>query len=200
MVISTAIVIQGTVFIVIQSGAMSTIFVNGCRKTAEIIWPSVYLFSQEASPKIDHPLAIWLVAFTMLIFGLETTFRSVRNDRFRARGRYATLSCIVIIVLLVLATWIPSFLLPAKNTCLGSLIWWTEKYSLIALILGANIILTYFLSAVVITTQLLRTNRMDRDERIAATRVVYYLGVSSVIIVRGPQVISQSPSMTIVHH
>ena len=133
----------------------------------------------------------------MLIFGLETTFRSVRSDRFRARSGYATLSCIVIIALLVLATWIPSFLLPAKDICLGSLIWWTEKYSLIGLILGANIILTYVLSAAVITTQLLRTNKMDRDERIAATRVVYYLGVSSIIVVSIPPVSCEVSKMAV---
>ena len=122
----------------------------------------------------------------MLVFGLETTFRSVRNNRFRARGRYATPVSIAIIAFLVLATWIPSLLLPADDLCLGTLIWWTEKYALIGLILGANIILTYLLSAAVIAMQLLRTNKMDRDERIAATRVVYYLGISSLIIVSIP--------------
>ncbi|MCJ1312054.1 hypothetical protein MMC25_005728 [Agyrium rufum] len=165
LVMSVAVIIQSSIFIGVQSGVLSRFFVRGCRLTAELVWP-----------------ASWLVAYTVVIFGLETTFRSLRSNRFCGRGRWTTPVCLILIVLLESATWLPSFLLPERDKCLGTLIWWTSRYAIIGLILGAGLILTYVLSAAIITIQLLRTSKLDHDERIAATKVVYYLSTTVIII------------------
>ena len=79
--------------------------------------------------------------------------------------------------------WIPSLLLPTNDQCTASLVRWTEDYARIGVVLCASIIFTHFVSAWVIITQLLRTIKMDRNERIAATRVVYSLGTNTIILV-----------------
>ncbi|KAL8884464.1 MAG: hypothetical protein Q9215_007497 [Flavoplaca cf. flavocitrina] len=49
----------------------------------------------------------------------------------------------------------------------------------IGLILGSGLLFTNVVCAVVITTQLMRTTNIDHNQRIAASRVVYYLIVSA---------------------
>ena len=131
----------------------------------------------------DKSVALWTVAYTLLVFGLETTIRSFRRTRFRTRGNWDTLICILTVKVLIVATWVPSLLLPAKNHCLATLIWWTGHYALIGVILGSSLCFIYILSAAIIIIQLVRTVEVDGDERIAATRIVYYLIVGVFIFV-----------------
>ena len=84
---------------------------------------------------------------------------------------------------MVALLWVSAFLLPANDQCGASLIRWTGDYAKLGVILSASIIFTHFVSAWIIITQLLRTVKMDRNERIAATRVVYALGLNTVILV-----------------
>ena len=124
-----------------------------------------------------------MVTYTTLIFALETTIRSVRRSRFRARGKWDTFICLAAIIFAVTGTFLPALLIPAPDRCLATLIWWTEHYAKVAVVLGLSIIVLFLFSAAIITTQLLRTVKMDRDERIAATRVVYYLVLNVFTIV-----------------
>ncbi|KAL9118096.1 MAG: hypothetical protein Q9187_005361 [Circinaria calcarea] len=130
----------------------------------------------------DEDLALWIVAYTLLVFGLETTIRSFKRIRFRKRGNWDTLICILAVMVLIIATWVPSLLLPAENHCLATLIWWTGHYAEIGLVLGSSLCFIYILSAAIITIQLVRTIDVDRDERIAATRTVYYLIIGVFIL------------------
>ena len=50
--------------------------------------------------------------------------------------------------------------------------------------LATGLIALYIVLAILIAVQLVKTMQVDRDERIAATRVVYYLVVSTWIMVR----------------
>ena len=86
-------------------------------------------------------------------------------------------------MVLITVTWVPSLLLPAQNHCLATLIWWTGHYAEIGLVLGSSLCFIYILSAAIITIQLVRTIEVDRDERIAATRTVYYLLIGVFILV-----------------
>lgn len=122
----------------------------------------------------------------MVVFGLETTFRSLQRARFHPRGKWNIPLCLAAVPILTLLTWTPSNFSPSKGECIASLIWWTAAYAKLGVVIATSLILTYALCALVITLQLLRRIKTDRDERIAATRVVYYLVPSVVLLVRFP--------------
>ena len=42
LIISLAVIIQSSIFIGVQSGALGKIFANECRRTAELVWPGRY--------------------------------------------------------------------------------------------------------------------------------------------------------------
>ncbi|MCJ1439825.1 MAG: hypothetical protein MMC23_000306 [Stictis urceolatum] len=165
-VTAVAVVAQGFIFIGIQAGGLKKFWAQGCRLTAELVWP-----------------AVWLVPIVILVFSLEVTWRSIQRTRFKPRGKWTTPICLATAALLLLALWLIAFFWPALDMCPASLIWWTVHYSKLGVVFGPGIILTHFISAAILTRQLWRTVKMDRDERIAASRVVYSLGVNVLIIV-----------------
>ena len=168
-VISIAVVIQGAILIGIQSASFEQILSRDCRTTAQLVWP-----------------ALWIVPYTMLVFGLETTFRSLQRARFHPRGKWNIPLCVAAVPFLTLLTWTPSNFDKSKGPCLASLIWWTVSYSELGIVIGTFLTVTYSLCALVITLQLLRRIKTDRNERIAATRVVYYLVPSIILLVWFP--------------
>ena len=124
----------------------------------------------------------------MLVFGLETTFQSLRRSRFPSRNRWQTPSALVIIAMMVFAAWAATNVFPTKGKCLTGLVWWTARYAKLAVVLASGLLALYPVSAVIITIQLVRTIKVDKAERIAATRVVYYLVVNTWLIVSLPPV------------
>ncbi|KAL8645388.1 MAG: hypothetical protein Q9210_006730 [Variospora velana] len=79
-------------------------------------------------------------------------------------------------------TWIPSYVSLARRKCLASLIWWTKHFAKVGLVISSGLLLIFLVCAGVITVQLIRTINMSRDQRIAATRTVYYLAISALIM------------------
>lgn len=62
--------------------------------------------------------------------------------------------------------------------------WWAAPWSDIGVLLSSILIGLFALTGFVIAIQLFRTVDIEREERIAASRVVYYLLVGIVVIVR----------------
>ena len=119
----------------------------------------------------------------MLVFGLETTFRSLQRTKFYSQGRWSILVCVIAIIILTVLTWILSSTSPTRGQCLASLIWFTAHYAQAGVTLCLALIVGYVTSASVITFQLMRTAKVDRDQRIQASRVVYYLIASTLVLV-----------------
>ncbi len=129
----------------------------------------------------------------MLVFGLEATFRALHYKHYRVQKRWNIISCVVVILILVLVTWIPSNVLPARRECLASLVWWTHPFAKFGLVIASGLILIYIICAIMITVRLLRTLQISRDQRIAATRIIYYLIFSTLITVRMPEACPKIP-------
>lgn len=92
--------------------------------------------------------ALWLAFLTMLIFGLETTFRSLRRVRFSNRNRWHIPSAIAVIATMILAAWAVTNAFPTEGKCLTSLIWWTARYAKLAVVLASGLLFLYPASAV----------------------------------------------------
>ena len=124
----------------------------------------------------------------VLIFSLETTFRSLCKTRFCPRRKWDTPVYIGVIIVLLIGLWLSAFLVPSPDMCPGFLMWWTEHYTKPAIVLAGGMMLTHVISAIVIVVRLLSTTKIDRSERIAASRIVYSLVINTIILVSGHQI------------
>lgn len=181
---SIAVVIQGVVFVAVQSSALSSFGVAECGATAELVWPGREIrLKYNTFWGADISQAVWLFSFTVLVFGLEMAVRSIRRNTLCARGAIETWLTIGFISLLTLIMWLSSFLLPENDDCVGALVWWTENYALIAIVLIPIIIIINSVTSTIIVVQLLRTSKIEKKERIMASRVVYTTSLSIIILV-----------------
>ncbi|KAL8695667.1 MAG: hypothetical protein Q9224_003249 [Gallowayella concinna] len=147
LVTATAIALQGTVYIILQAIGLHSLVMD-CEAIAQVVWP-----------------ALWIVPYTILVFGLETTFRLLVNKHDQYHKRRSILYCIAAVLVAVLLTWIPSYIAPSS------------------LAISSGLLLTFVASAIMITGQLMRNVELDHNQRISASRVVYYLIMSTSLLV-----------------
>lgn len=119
----------------------------------------------------------------MLVVGLETTFRSLTTPTFSSQVRWHISVRVASVLALVIITWVPALVFPARGQCLVSLIWWTAPFAKVGVGLIFVLIFTFFTGASIITFQLLKATKVDRDRRIEASRIVLYLLFSSLVLV-----------------
>jgi hypothetical protein len=118
-----------------------------------------------------------------MVFGIEMAWRSTRSERFDQRGKWNTTICIAVVSFLLLLTWMPTIAWPMYNRCFGSLIWFPMRYDLLTLSILCTLVFFCLLLAAIISIQLMRTSKMDHNERISASRMCYYLLVVALIYV-----------------
>ena len=85
---------------------------------------------------------------------------------------------------MLVVTWVPSQVYKnPKNDCIASLLLWAMPWAEIALFLNSTLVFLYLLTGFLIAYRLSRTATIDRDERIAASRTVYYLAIAVFLMV-----------------
>lgn len=119
----------------------------------------------------------------MLIVGLEATFKSLTSPMFSSQIRWHGSIRVACVLALVIITWIPALVFPVRGQCLESLIWWTAPFAKAGVGMIFVLIFTFVTSASIITFQLLKTTKVDRDRRLEASRIVLYLLFSSLVLV-----------------
>ena len=124
-----------------------------------------------------------IVPYIQLVFGLECTLRSLRRISFQARGKYDVTICCGTIVLMLVGTWIPSHIYPEHNLCFASLLWFISDFGEAALIILSTVGGLLSISAVTIFVRLSSVTMIDEHQRIAASRMVYYLVLGIVTLV-----------------
>ncbi|KAF2710688.1 hypothetical protein K504DRAFT_376599 [Pleomassaria siparia CBS 279.74] len=166
LVLACGAVIQQIIFIAVQSTSLNSVLANNCRSMAMIAYP-----------------AIFLLGYVTLVFGIETAWRGLKRERFAPRGKWNSPACLVSILALLLATWMPTIAWPMFNRCLGDLVWFTMRYELISITVLSIMVFAFFLLTAMISIQLMRTPDMDHNERISASRMCYYLLMVSVVYI-----------------
>lgn len=127
--------------------------------------------------------AIFLMGYITLVFGIEMALRAFKYERFAPRGRWNAAICIGVVSFMVLLTWMPTVAWPMYNRCFGSLIWFPVRYELIAIVILSVLVFFFILLAALISIQLMRTSNVDPNERIAASRMCYYLLMAALVYV-----------------
>lgn len=138
--------------------------------------------------------AIFAIGYITLIFGIETALRAFKTERFAPRGKWNTIICTAAVTFLLVLTWIPTMAWPMFNRCFGGLIWFPMRYDLLTLVLLIILVSSLLIMAAIISVQLMRTADVDPNERIAASRMCYYLLVTSVIYVSSALFVSRELS------
>lgn len=119
-----------------------------------------------------------------MTFGAETAYRGLQRDRFAPRGKWNIPICCAVASFLVILTLIPTATKPVKfHECFDTLIFFSAFWADVAFAIGLTLIILYIGIGAVVTVQLLRTVKLDRDERVAASRVVYYLAAGALLLV-----------------
>ncbi|KAF2121294.1 hypothetical protein BDV96DRAFT_209112 [Lophiotrema nucula] len=166
LVLACGAVIQQIIFVAVQSTSLRSVLSSQCRGLAMVTFP-----------------AIFLIGYVTMVFGFEMTIRAFRYERFAPRAKWNTTICIGFIAFLLLLTWLPTVAFPMYNRCLGSLIWFPVRYELIAICILSTMVFFFFLLAALISIQLMRTANIDANERIAASRMCYYLLINALIYI-----------------
>ncbi|KAF2183962.1 hypothetical protein K469DRAFT_581621 [Zopfia rhizophila CBS 207.26] len=166
LVLACGAVIQQTIFVAVQSTSLSSVLSNKCRGLAMITFP-----------------AIFIMGFVTLVFGIEMALRAFKHERFAPRGKWNATICVGVISFMLLLTWMPTIAWPMYNRCFGSLIWFPVRYELIAIVFLSILVFFFFLLAALISIQLMRTSNVDPNERIAASRMCYYLLIAAMIYI-----------------
>jgi hypothetical protein len=117
------------------------------------------------------------------VFGLECAIRSLRKGGFPARGKYDVSVCLAAIVLMLVITSIPTYARPETNYCFASLAWFVTRYGKMGLILLTACGGLAIVSATMIFHRLMTLTTTDQQQRIAASRMVYYLVLAVVSLV-----------------
>ncbi|PVH73145.1 hypothetical protein DL98DRAFT_552800 [Cadophora sp. DSE1049] len=158
LVLAIGIVIQGLVFAGVQGQGLTSLFATGCGLIAQFMWP-----------------AMFIVPYIQLVFGTECAIRSFRSTPFQARGKWDVTICCGVVVLMLILTWIPSHIRPEPNACFASLIWFISKFGKLGFVMLTTVGALMIAAALTIFIRLSTVNLIDQHQRIAASRMVYYL-------------------------
>ena len=139
-----------------------------------ITLPGAYSSTPQSCTRLTYT-AIFLLGIITLVFGIEMAMRALKTERFSPKGKWTTTICVGVISFLLLLTWMPTVAWPMYNRCFGSLIWFPMRYELLMMVLLVIMIGTFLFLAAIISIQLMRTTEVDPNQRIAASRMCYYL-------------------------
>lgn len=122
---------------------------------------------------------IFMTGLLQFVFGLEMTARALRVNRFAPSRKYATLVCMSTTLGLMLPTWLSSRLRQPSGACFGDMIWRSITGATFGALFCGILIPSFLIMAGIIGYQLYRTIQVDQNERVAATRMVYFLLLSA---------------------
>lgn len=154
---------QQTVFISFQTYALKEAIVSSCSQYVQAVLPTIFV-----------------LGYIQLVFGAETTFRAFRSDKFAARKALMVTIYLGICGTLMLFTWLPTAISKAPNRCAGNMILLPLEHSDLTLSLSSILILSFLTMSAFLGKQLVQIVKIGPGERIAASRMFYYLLASIV--------------------
>jgi hypothetical protein len=130
----------------------------------------------------DFEEAIFSLSYMHLVFGFEMAIRSLQKVPFQPRSKWANIACILGFIALLIGTWIPTRIMPEeKMKCYGDIIWQPFRNVKTGAGISAGLVFAFLTMATIIGLQLYNTRNVDPKERIAGSRMVYYLIASAIL-------------------
>ncbi|OLN81379.1 hypothetical protein CCHL11_10164 [Colletotrichum chlorophyti] len=161
LILSVGIVVQGIVFAVAQSTGLDHLLTLGCAITSQMMLPAVFI-----------------VPFIQLVFALEVAIRSLRKNPLPPRGKWNVTICLAIVGTLLLTTYLVTLFIRPPNFCFASLFWFVQRWKEGCFVLFTLISATLLGSTLAVFFRLHNNARIEYSERVAASRMVYYLAIA----------------------
>ncbi|KAI0108685.1 hypothetical protein GGR51DRAFT_123151 [Nemania sp. FL0031] len=160
-ILSLGIVGQGIIFVVSQAQGLDSLFRPGCALISQFMWP-----------------AIFIVPYLQLVFTIETTLRALKSNPFPPRSKWTVAICLTIVKIALLATGLLTFFIRAPNFCFASLFWFVAKWAEGGFALLIGIVMILAVCAVIIYIKLTRCSTIEDEERVDASRMIYYIALA----------------------
>ncbi|KUI56765.1 hypothetical protein VP1G_04135 [Cytospora mali] len=159
LVLSSGIAIQSIVFAAAQSIGLQALLGRGCATAAIFTLP-----------------ALFIAPYIQVVFGVETAVRGLRSQ-FSARRKWTVAICLGIVATFLLVSLFVAIADRAPDFCFVSLFWIIAHYAEGCFVL-LFIILIVLISAIgTIFVRLIRGRMVEPAERVAASRMIYYLAL-----------------------
>ncbi|KAI3401050.1 hypothetical protein diail_759 [Diaporthe ilicicola] len=157
VVLCLGITIQSITFAAAQSIGLKALLSRGCTVVAIFMLP-----------------ALFIAPFIHLVFGVETAVRGVRSQ-FSPRRRWNVAICLGTVSTFLLAALLVAAISRAPDFCFASLLWIVKPYAkgIFAVLLGVSVVLPPVI--ITIFVKLSKSRMVDPTERMAASRMIYYL-------------------------
>ncbi|KAK1989360.1 hypothetical protein LZ30DRAFT_576139 [Colletotrichum cereale] len=161
LILSVGIVVQGIVFAVAQSTGLDHLLTLGCTITSQMMLPAVFI-----------------VPYIQLVFALEVAFRSLRKNPLPPRSKWNVTICLAIVGTFLLVTYLVTLFVRPPNFCFASLFWFVQRWQEGCFVILTLIAVALLASTLVIFCRLHNNVRIENSERVAASRMVYFLAVA----------------------
>ncbi|KKY35557.1 hypothetical protein UCDDA912_g04466 [Diaporthe ampelina] len=157
LVLSLGITIQSITFAAAQSIGLTALLSRGCTVVAIFLLP-----------------ALFIAPYIHLVFGVETAARGLRSQ-FSPRRRWTVAICLGTVSTFLLATFLVAAISRAPDFCFASLLWIVKPYAkgIFAVFLGVSVVLLLVIITIFVTLN--KSRMVDPTERMAASRMIYYL-------------------------
>lgn len=131
-------------------------------------------------------LAIFIVPYIQLVFGVETIQRAFRRYPFPQRLKYTVPACLAIVVVGLIGTYVLTrFVLP-PDFCFASLFWFVRRWALGCFVLTTTIASILLIGSVITLVRLYRTAGINETQRIAASWMACYMLLATATLVSPP--------------
>lgn len=121
---------------------------------------------------------MFIVPYIQLVFGVEVALRGMRSKPFAPRGKWDVSICMAIVGMCLLANFLVADFIRTNDFCFASLFFFVRKYAVGIFGVLAGITSVLILCVVYIFIRLSRSTKVDSTERVAASRMVYYLALA----------------------
>lgn len=137
--------------------------------------------------------------YIQVVFGMESASRAVRRNPFPHSPKWMTPSCLGLIVLGLIGTYLATVLNRPPDACFADLFWFTQQWRVVSFALFISITGTLLLCIVAIVFGLRKDLvPSNNPERLAASNMIYYIAMAMISNVRSPcfGLVQQVPCLT----
>lgn len=184
LILGWAIVVQQIIFISVQASALNDLQTVSCRAKGSVVLPS-----KQTDFGLGARLtgtAILMIGLLHFVFGLEMTVNCLRRTPFGRLPTWTPLVNVAIALVLYFGVVASSLLVgKSESQCFASITFLAASLRLNREMIGtlSAMMPILLVMAAVIAVQLLRTIQVEPCQRVAGTRMVFYLVLSVVQIV-----------------
>ncbi|ATY58312.1 hypothetical protein A9K55_002974 [Cordyceps militaris] len=157
-ILAIGIIIQGIITAVEQSKGMEGLLILGCLPISQVMFPTIFI-----------------VPYIQFVFGMETTLRAFRRRAFDSFGKWTVSVCVALVAVSLAITYGVTQVVQPPNFCFASLFWFVQRYRVECFALFTAISGSLLLGSAITFIRLHRSTSGSVIERIAASRMVYYM-------------------------